>query len=91
MKDDVEQIQRLLEKATDAGSAPPDALDPETASLREAWLAFGQMLETASPPAFNSPLPLGEGPGVRADVAHCRMHAGIGGICRRPHCWRLLC
>ena len=47
MKNDIEQMQRLLEKATDAGSAPPDELDPETASLREAWLAFGQMLEAA--------------------------------------------
>jgi len=56
MKDDIKEMQRLLEKATDAGNTPTDELDPETASLREAWLAFGQMLEAAPPPAFNSPL-----------------------------------
>jgi hypothetical protein len=54
MKNDIETMQRSLEEATAARDAPADgdvladALDPETASLREAWLAFGQMLETAS-------------------------------------------
>jgi hypothetical protein len=85
MKNDLEEMQRLLEKATDAGSAPPDELDPESACLREAWLAFGQMLETAPPPILASPLPskeepttsplaLREGPGVRAAPSHVQRH-----------------
>jgi hypothetical protein len=72
MKDKIEEMQRVLEKATDAGSAPADALDPEIASLRDAWLAFGQMLEAAPAPVFTSPLPLGEGPGVRAALSYAR-------------------
>jgi hypothetical protein len=42
-------MQRMLEKATTVGDVSADELDPETASLRDAWLAFGQMLETAQP------------------------------------------
>jgi hypothetical protein len=88
MKDDSEEMQRMLEKATNGGSAPPDELDAETASLREAWLAFGQMLETASPPAMElplgleggttyspySPLSLREGPEVRGTPSHAWRH-----------------
>jgi hypothetical protein len=48
-------MQRMLEKATDAGDVSPDELDPESASLRDAWLAFGQMLDTAQPDS-NVPL-----------------------------------
>jgi hypothetical protein len=54
MKNDIEQVRLALEKATDAGNAPPDEMDPETASLREAWLAFAQMIEAAQPPAASS-------------------------------------
>ncbi len=55
MSDDLRHLERQLEQAT-ARAAPPDAsLDPETASLREAWLALGQLLEAAQaesgPPA----------------------------------------
>jgi hypothetical protein len=88
MKDNVERIQFMLEKATDTGSSPPDALDSEIASLREAWLAFGQMLETASPPTSTtslcfrektkyspySPLPWDEEQGVRAKRPQTRRH-----------------
>ena len=68
MKNDLETSLRSLEEATAAGDRPADRLDAETASLREAWLAFGEMLEAAQPPRLRyfSPLPLGEGPGVRA-------------------------
>jgi hypothetical protein len=68
MKNDLEKMQRLLEESTAAGDAPADVLDPEAASLREAWLAFGEMLESAQPPMLLSKislLPLGEGPGMR--------------------------
>jgi hypothetical protein len=77
---DIQTMQRSLERATATGDAPADAdvltdvLDPETASLREAWLAFGQMLETGAPQTFNSPLPLGERPDVRAARPNTRSH-----------------
>ncbi len=49
MSDDPRELERQLEQAT-ARSGPSGApLDPETASLREAWLALGQLLETAHP------------------------------------------
>jgi hypothetical protein len=87
MKND-EQTRFVLEKATDIGSLPPDVLEPEIASLREAWLAFGQMLEAASPPASTtslcfreetkyspySPLPWDERRGVRAKRPQTRQH-----------------
>jgi hypothetical protein len=50
MTNDLENTLRSLEQAT-AADAPADRLDAETASLREAWLAFGQVLEAAQPPA----------------------------------------
>jgi hypothetical protein len=46
---DLEKTLRLLGKATTADDAPADRLDPETASLREAWLAFGELLEAVQP------------------------------------------
>jgi hypothetical protein len=80
MKHDKNNLQRMLEKATDAGDVSPDELDPESASLRDAWLAFGQMLETAQPGSKSpivpeelpiyAPLPLGEKPSVRATLPH---------------------
>ena len=54
MKDELEKTQQLLEQATAAGDAPPDGLDPEAAHLREAWLLFGEMLESAQPPTTPS-------------------------------------
>jgi hypothetical protein len=51
MNNDINNLQHLLEQATAAGEESADNLDPETAQLREAWLAFGQMLDAATPPA----------------------------------------
>ncbi len=74
MKSDLETSLRSLEEATAAGDKPSDLLDPETASLREAWLAFGEMLEAAQPPRSASPLPLGEGPRARAAPSRRRRY-----------------
>ena len=49
MSEDLENMQRSLERATAAKDAPQAGLDPQTASLREAWLTFGQLLEAAQP------------------------------------------
>jgi hypothetical protein len=49
VSEDLERLQRSLERATAAKDAPQAGLDPQTASLREAWLAFGQLLEAAQP------------------------------------------
>ena len=54
-----DNLKRMLEAATAAdpplaGSAPADEYDAETASLREAWLALGQLVRAADeslPPA----------------------------------------
>jgi hypothetical protein len=79
MKDDLETSLRSLDEATAADGRSSELLDPETASLREAWLAFGEMLEVAQPANFVSPLPTnlrsvpGEGPGVRAAPSHNRL------------------
>ncbi len=64
MNHDLDKLQRMLEQATAGKEAAGDRLDPETASLREAWLNFGELLQVQSPEQA-SPLPLGEGPGVR--------------------------
>ena len=50
MSEDLEKLQRLLEQATAAEDVSADELDPEAASLREAWIGFGQLLEAAQPP-----------------------------------------
>jgi len=47
--DDLKNMQRSLERATAAKDAPQVGLDSQTASLREAWLAFGRLLEAAQP------------------------------------------
>ena len=84
MKNDLDEMNRVLEEATAAGNVPADQLDPEIASLREAWLAFGEMLEAAQPPVLvsplfagerpapNSPLFVGGGPGVMATLGPLR-------------------
>lgn len=64
MNDEARELQRRLELAT-AAECPPDAsldtetasLDGETESLREGWLALGQLLEAAQP-ALDRPLKL---------------------------------
>jgi hypothetical protein len=80
MKNNLGKMQRLLEEATAAGDAPADKLDPETAPLREAWLAFGEMIEAAQPPSVNYPLPLEEGPGVRTVHSHSRRRLLAAGL-----------
>lgn len=49
MSDELNELQRRLERAT----APERPVDPpedsETAALREGWLALGQLLEAAEP------------------------------------------
>jgi len=49
MNRDLEILERQLESATNRDVPPNASLDEETTSLREAWLAFGQLLETAQP------------------------------------------
>ena len=51
MSEELEKIERLLERATAAEDAPEKDPDPEAASLREAWIAFGRLLEAAEPSA----------------------------------------
>ena len=48
MKDDIKTELGTLEEATAVGE-PSEPLDAETASLREAWLAFGEAIEAARP------------------------------------------
>jgi hypothetical protein len=74
MTEDNEKLCEILERATAPGTGLDDDLDPETKALRESWLRFGQLLETlpslpvtlGEGQAYKSPLPLGEGQGVRA-------------------------
>lgn len=55
MSDELERLQHQLEQAT-APECPPHARpDAETGSLREGWLALGQLLE-ATRPALEEPL-----------------------------------
>ena len=55
---DVEELRRALEQATAAESTAEKEADPQTAGLREAWLALGQLLSAAEPPADWSSAPL---------------------------------
>jgi hypothetical protein len=43
-------LQRILELATASTAAPGHGMDPQTAALREAWTAWGRLLETAETP-----------------------------------------
>ncbi len=70
MSEDLDKLQRLLEQATAAEGASEDDLNPQTGSLREAWIEFGRLLEAAQPATYYSPLPLGERAGVRAVPRH---------------------
>lgn len=49
MSDELSKLQRQLEQATAADCPPEVPLDAETASMREGWLALGQLLEAAQP------------------------------------------
>jgi hypothetical protein len=55
MSDEPEKLQRQLEEATAAddiaNAAANASLDADAASLRETWLAFGELLDTANPPS----------------------------------------
>jgi hypothetical protein len=62
MTDDLEALQRRLEKATARPSPAEDAVDAETAALRAGWLALGELLEAAPPQA--DPLSRPAGPPV---------------------------
>jgi hypothetical protein len=66
MSEDAEKLQRMMERATAAEEPSEGGLDPETASLREAWIGFGQLLDAAEASADISPLALGELPVVKA-------------------------
>ena len=55
MSNEMKNLQRQLEEATAAADAVDASLDAETASLRESWLAFGELLDTAGGP---TPQPL---------------------------------
>ncbi|MBN2023116.1 MAG: hypothetical protein JW809_10015 [Pirellulales bacterium] len=49
MNPDRKQLERRLERATAARLAPGETLDPETAALREGWLAWTRLLDGACP------------------------------------------
>ncbi|MHB1036597.1 MAG: hypothetical protein ACYC35_17815 [Pirellulales bacterium] len=47
MNENLNELHERLTRATALAGSPDASLDEQTASLREAWLAFGQLLETA--------------------------------------------
>jgi hypothetical protein len=47
MNEELSKLEQRLELATGRDLPPESPLDPETASLREAWLALSQLLEAA--------------------------------------------
>ena len=49
MSDELSKLERQLRQATAPDAATDAPLDDETASLREGWLAFGQLLKNAQP------------------------------------------
>jgi hypothetical protein len=75
MTNDLETSLRTLEEATAAGDPPVDRLDPETASLREAWLALGEILEAAQPSASGTVRFPGEKPIVSVRLLEERANA----------------
>ncbi len=53
MDNDIQSLKRMLEEATASCTEPTsghpgEAVDAETASLRETWLAFGKLVEAAN-------------------------------------------
>ena len=50
MENDLTGLEQMLQRATAPTNAPQDDLDADAKSLREAWLAFGQLLDAAQPP-----------------------------------------
>jgi hypothetical protein len=57
MNSELKALERQLESATARDVPPNPSLDQETTSLREAWLAFGQLLEAAQPASEPLKLP----------------------------------
>jgi hypothetical protein len=61
MNEDLDGLERIVDSATAASDAPQGDLTPEAQSLREAWLAFGRLLEadqsSALPPRAELRLP----------------------------------
>ena len=49
MNEELENLERMLERTTAAEDMPQDDLDGEAARLREGWIAFGRLLEAAQP------------------------------------------
>ncbi len=47
MSEDLDKLERMLAQATAAKGQSQDGLESEPASLREAWIAFGRLLEAA--------------------------------------------
>ena len=59
MSDELDRLQRQLERATASECSTDGPLDAETASLREGWLALGELLDAAEP-SREQPLKLRE-------------------------------
>lgn len=55
-RDDELELEKMLEAATAAELSQDEPLDKETARLREAWLALGEVLETSDAKRDNAPL-----------------------------------
>ncbi len=55
MREDIEKIEEQLEKATASGDTIDAGLDAEATSLREGWLALGQLIEAAQPSSAGPP------------------------------------
>lgn len=50
MNDEWDKLERQLERATSPECPAAGSLDAETASLREGWLALGELLRAVEPP-----------------------------------------
>jgi hypothetical protein len=50
MNDDLQELERSLERATASTGPPESDMDPQTAALREAWAVWGRLLEAAETP-----------------------------------------
>jgi hypothetical protein len=67
MTDDLRELQRRLEQATECHGPSEESLEPETVALRAGWLALGELLEAAQPEAAPRvpPMPLRPAPRPR--------------------------
>jgi len=72
VSDELDRLQRQLERATASECSTDGSLEAETASLREGWLALGELLEAAEPSReqpLKLPEPLKPGRLTRRNVA----------------------